>query len=223
MPDEFRRKRKLTKHSNIQYTFVVRKDRATFFRAPQKDKDIAGIVTSLRDSLDRRGRLPVEMPPFDTAKAYALYHQLLAPAEPLLAGATSLIIVPDGALQSLPPAVLVTEAPHAPITGVANYKPVPWLARRYALTVLPAVSSLTSLRRFAEARHASKPFIGFGDPDFKGAKEGIKDSRREDIQMVSLFRGGAANVDGLRRLCPTPPANCKPRRRLSARRPPASI
>jgi hypothetical protein len=99
MPDEFRRKRKLTKHSNIQYTFVVRKDRATFFRAPQKDKDIAGIVTSLRDSLDRRGRLPVEMPPFDTAKAYALYHQLLAPAEPLLAGATSLIIVPDGLAQ----------------------------------------------------------------------------------------------------------------------------
>jgi CHAT domain-containing protein len=73
--------------------------------------------------------------------AYTLYQQLLAPAEPLLAGATSLIIVPDGALQSLPPAVLVTEEPHAPIADVAEYKSVPWLARRYALTVLMAAKS----------------------------------------------------------------------------------
>jgi CHAT domain-containing protein len=68
--------------------------------------------------------------------------------------------------------------------------------------VQPAVSSLTSLRRFAEARHAGKPFVGFGDPDFKGGKtEGVQ---AKDIQIVSLFRGGAANVDGLRRLPPLP-------------------
>jgi hypothetical protein len=74
----------------------------------------------------------------------------------------------DGASQSLPPAVRVTEAPQAPIAAIADYRSVAWLARRYALTVLPAVSSLTSLRRFAEARRAGKPFVGFGDLDFSG-------------------------------------------------------
>jgi hypothetical protein len=74
----------------------------------------------------------------------------------------------DGALQSLPPAVLMTEEPQAPIAAIADYRSVAWLARRYAPTVLPAVSLLTSLRRFAEARHAGKPFVGFGDLDFSG-------------------------------------------------------
>jgi hypothetical protein len=81
------------------------------------------------------------------------------------AGAKSLIIV-----ASLPPAVLVTEEPHAPIADVADYKSVPGLARRYALIVLPAVSSLTSLRRFTEARQVGNPFVGFGDPDFSSGK-----------------------------------------------------
>ena len=112
------------------------------------------------------------------------------------------MIVPGGALQSLPPAVLVPEAPHAPIADVADYKSVAWLARRYALTVLPAVSSLTSLRRFAEARHAKNPFAGFGDPDFGGGK--IESVQVRDIQIVNLFRGGAANVDGVRHLPPLP-------------------
>ena len=67
---------------------------------------------------------------------------------------------------------------------------------------MPAVSSLVMLRRFAEARHGSKPFAGFGDPDFRGGKaEGIQ---IRGVQLANLFRGGAANVDGLRQLKPLP-------------------
>ena len=45
---------------------------------------------------------------------------------------------------------------------------VPWLAKKYAMTVLPSVSSLRALRHFARATLASRPFIGFGDPKLKG-------------------------------------------------------
>jgi CHAT domain-containing protein len=86
--------------------------------------------------------------------------------------------VPDGTLQSLPPALLVTQEPTAPIAGFTDYASVAWLARRYALTVLPAVSSLTSLRRFAEGRHGGSPFVGFGNPDFKGRLAPLPDTAR---------------------------------------------
>ena len=187
------------------YVFVGRKNGATFFRAPLKGKDVAEIVKVLRKSLDPHGQRAVKSAPFDVAKAYILYQQFLAPAEPLLTGAKSLIIVSDGALQSLPPSVLVTEAPHGSTAKVADahdYKKVAWLARRYALAILPAVSSLISLRLFAEAHHADKPFVGFGDPDFKGGKtEGLQ---VRGVRPASLFRGGAANLDGLHQLRPLP-------------------
>ena len=191
------------------FVVVVRKDRATFFRSSLTRKDISGVIASLRKSFDIRHPLLNELPPFDTAKAYSLYQQLLAPAESLLAGATSLIIVPDGALQRLPPSLLVTEAPTAPIVTPADYKSVGWLARRYALSVIPAVSSLTLLRNFAEAHHASKPFIGFGDPDFRGAdaERVNKDvaQAKTILQNLGLFvRGGALNIEDLRQLSPLP-------------------
>jgi hypothetical protein len=50
------------------YAFVVR-NRATFFRAPLKGKDAAGIVAALRESLDLKGRTFAELPPFNTGKA----------------------------------------------------------------------------------------------------------------------------------------------------------
>jgi CHAT domain-containing protein len=150
------------------YTFVVRKDREpTYFRVRLSGKQIREIVSALRDSLDLKGRVFAELPPFDTAKAYELYRQLLAPAEGLLAGAKTLVIVPDDGLQSLPPALLVTEKPLGRIADFADYASVRWLARSYATSILPAVSSLSSLRRFANTRHSKDPFVGFGNPQFQ--------------------------------------------------------
>jgi tetratricopeptide (TPR) repeat protein/CHAT domain-containing protein len=47
-------------------------------------------------------------------------------------------------------------------------KKVDWLARKHAITVLPAVSSLKALRALAKESHASEAFIGFGDPLLDG-------------------------------------------------------
>ena len=48
--------------------------------------------------------------------------------------------------------------------GLGEGADVAWLAKRHAVTILPAVSSLRALRRFARPTPAREPFGGFGDP-----------------------------------------------------------
>jgi len=81
----------------------------------------------------------------------------------------------------------------------APYRDVPWLAKRYALTTLPSVSSLKALRVFASRTQANKPFIGFGDPVLEGTPGG-----RRGLEITALFRGPVANVDEVRKLSRLP-------------------
>ena len=101
-----------------------------------------------------RGR---KIRPFDTTKAFELYQNLFKPAEPLLDGVRHVFVVPDGALQSLPLGVLVTKESQGAFTDFSGYRHVDWLARKYAMTTLPSVSSLRALRTFAKRTQASKP------------------------------------------------------------------
>jgi CHAT domain-containing protein len=104
-----------------------------------------------------------------------------------------LIITPDGALQSLPFAVLVT-APVSDDVNAPDYKSAPWLIRRQAVDIEPAASSLVALRRYAVPKRGSDPFAGFGDPVFDGSGE------KRGIKAAVLFRGSDSIVDNLREL-----------------------
>jgi CHAT domain-containing protein len=179
------------------FLWVVRPDRAELHRIAVGADDLADAVAGLRAGLDPTAisRLG-EIPPFDTTKAYELYSRIFAPAEALLEGVRHLMVVPDGALQSLPVGVLVTEAPQEPVTDIAGYRRVAWLARRYAVTVLPSVGSLRALRQFAGAARAKYPFVGFGDPL---VGEGPAGGRGVDVADV-FSRGAVADVDLLRQL-----------------------
>ena len=101
--------------------------------------------------------------PFDSARAHALYTALLGPVEDLIRD-KHLLIVPSGPLTQLPFQVLVTAA--SATNG--DYRSAAWLARRHAITVLPAVASLKALRRVAKPSAATKPMIGFGNPLLDG-------------------------------------------------------
>ncbi len=135
--------------------------------------------------------------PFDVQAAHALYTDLLGPVADLLAGAnpaSHLIVVPDKALTGLPLGVLVTEA-SAPPASTAAHAQVPWLVKQYALTTLPAVSSLRALRAFAQSAPGAEPFSGFGDPLLGG---GGREARK--IAAASLWRGGLTDVGQIRQL-----------------------
>ena len=59
----------------------------------------------------------------------------------------SLLIVPTGALTALPFHLLVTEKPPAAIPEkLEGYRDAAWLLKRHAVSVLPSVASLKTLR-----------------------------------------------------------------------------
>ena len=162
--------------------------------------------------------------PFDLAKAHELYAALLGPFENLFRG-KRLLIVPSGPLTTLPFDVLVTERPQTAIpSDPAVYERAAWLAKRHAISILPSVTSLRALRRFARASRATSRYAGFGNPLLfgpggndrsatlqqvcptslpnaatRGAARAIPDAR-----LAKLARGGLANVDMLRRVSPLP-------------------
>ncbi len=164
--------------------------------------------------------------PFDVAKAHDLYKGIFGEVENLLKD-KELIIVPSGALTSLPFQVLVTKPPASP-PNVQDYRNAAWLARDHAITVLPSVASLSALRRDAKTSAATKPFIGFGNPVLTGstrcgkmfvpdkcpeeeikvavtASSDVSRSTGEIDATAQYFRNGLADVAAIKtRLCPLP-------------------
>jgi CHAT domain-containing protein/tetratricopeptide (TPR) repeat protein len=137
---------------------------------------IAAMVARMRRVLDARlGRIN----DFDVADAYRLYRMLFGPVAGHLAHVDRLIVVPGGALASLPLALLATAPPRA---GGHDYRDAAWLVRRYAESVVPSVRAFLSLRDRANAAQAPRPFLGIGDPAFTGSPRG----RRGPSGLVAL-------------------------------------
>ncbi len=128
---------------------------------------------------------PAPAPPasagFDRAGSYKLYQALLG--DPEIAkvihgpGVDTLLVVPSGALTSLPPAVLVTAPPQGRDDDPAALAATSWLIKADAIAVLPQVSALKTLRQLLPAAKSgsgnsasgpSQPLLAFADPDFAG-------------------------------------------------------
>ncbi|UQR63279.1 CHAT domain-containing protein [Bradyrhizobium sp. C-145] len=115
---------------------------------------------------------------FDLALANELYVALLGPVEALTKDKRNLLVVPSAALTALPFHLLVTEKPQAAIPDrLEGYRSAAWLLRRQAVSVLPSVISLKSLRAFARRDQGIKPMTGFGYPVFNPALEGPAEHR----------------------------------------------
>jgi CHAT domain-containing protein len=140
-----------------------------FAATPVGERALESAVTELRKALDPSAKTLGDIPAFDLALAHRLYRELLDPVKPGWQGADSLLVVPHGPLGQLPFALLLTKpATLAPEPGpiFANYRALPWLTRSHAVTVLPSVSSLATLRALPPGDPSRRPFIGFGDPYF---------------------------------------------------------
>ncbi len=147
--------------------------------------------------------------PFDRTTAHDLYTQFLAPLAEVTEGKESLLIIPDGAFTSLPLSVLVTAPPEGSDADPEALRTTSWLMNSYALTTLPAVSSLKALRLFQKRAEGSEPFRGFGSPTLLGragaeAAEGVEVASRGVRSANAYFRGRYADVDAVRELEPLP-------------------
>jgi CHAT domain-containing protein len=175
------------------YLWVVSARSVTFTALNIGSDELDRTVARLRDGLDISRTGDIDKTKYDLALAHGLYRRLLGDVEAELAGIDHLIIVAGGALQSLPPGVLVTADPAA---AAGDYRAAHWLIDRTAISVLPSVQTLKSLRRLPRGRRPGAAFLGMGDPLL-----GDHASTAQNVAPESFYpRGAVADVSVVRRL-----------------------
>ncbi len=216
------------------YVWLVTRTEVRWRRADLPAADIARKVRALRCGLDQgewineersqrcrnllgRG-LSGDALPFDTGIAVDLYRALIAPFAPALEG-KHVLVAAAGVLTSLPLQVLLVEAPKDGKLAKAA-----WFGLRNAMTTLPSVASLKSLRKDARASGARKPYFGIGNPLLIGPDKDYSAAwgaqsclaaqmKRRPAPIIAsadastkgtLMRGGAIDVEAVRMLNPLP-------------------
>jgi len=184
------------------FAWVVRPHRIDFRRLDITHQALERQVRALRSQLDPQQNS--DLMPYDAAAAHALYQKIFAPLEPALQGVQHVIQINDGALQSLPFAVLVRKAPR-------RYGKPAWLTERFAFSVVPSVSALHALRSFSRAQAnvqtSAQAFIGFGNPvlqGFSGSRRGLAARALFGAPPALGATSGIADVNEIRQAAPLP-------------------
>ena len=145
--------------------------KTAFATSTLTNAEVGRLVDRMRSALDPKIFDIRKLPAFDSDAAHRLYQELMLPVQSGWAGSKHLIVAAGGALSHLPFSLLLS-APADPSINpgllYANYAEWPWLMRDFAVSQLPAASSLTTLRRMKAGAPDRLAFAGFGDPDFAG-------------------------------------------------------
>ncbi|MEN8261774.1 MAG: tetratricopeptide repeat protein, partial [Pseudomonadota bacterium] len=118
--------------TNEGILFLVRDGKVRAFALDLPLPEAEEIVRELRTGLEPK--VDGTLPSFNVALAHQLYQRLFRPALDDIT-VDHLITVPTGPLLSLPFGLLVTEKP--PEVSGYDYRQVPWLLRRSAISLLP--------------------------------------------------------------------------------------
>jgi len=140
---------------DYSWVMALRDGQVTAARATLTESEARRLVTRIRAGVVDANGQPGN---FDVAAAAALHAALLAPLEASLAGADTLIVVPDGPLLALPFGLLLTGPADPASLGAA-----PWLIRRHAVVHMPSPQTLLTLRATSAASAAPGAYLGFGD------------------------------------------------------------
>ncbi|MBR1088251.1 CHAT domain-containing protein [Bradyrhizobium manausense] len=185
--------------SDKTFAFTVTREASALRQIALGSREISARVAHLRQGL---ADPEAAKSSFDLDASFELYNALFGPIETDIAGKPKLLIVPAGALTSLPFQVLVTKKPDQ--ASVDRYRQAAWLLNERAITVLPSVPSLRALRSFARDSRAQKPFIGFGDPVFQQSP-GDKRAGRNVQPYQNYYAGSAVDLERLRTGLPALP------------------
>jgi CHAT domain-containing protein len=152
---------------------IPQQGRIAFHVAPLGRGAIDARVQKLRRALDPNAfGIRTAIPEFDLATAHELHAALIKPVEATLGTSRHVLVIAHGPLAQVPFALLPTEAMSVrsdPEVAFAEYKPVRWLLRRHAMTQLPSLASLVTLRAQPAGNPNRQSFAGFGDPIFDKA------------------------------------------------------
>jgi len=157
-------------------------------------------VKNLRQALEPNATTLGDIPDFDLPTAYKLYTKILKPVEATWKGKKSLLVVAHGPLGHLPFSLLPTK-PVGLKSGVeplfSNYRNVPWLARSHAVTMLPSVASLRTLRGLPKGDETRTAFVGFADPLFSQPQKSAASSKPKKTTEVAKLTSRGIMTRGL--------------------------
>ena len=177
------------------FVWVARKaGPVKFARLKMTLGDLNAKVTKLREALEPKAAMVSDIPPFDVKLASELYMLLLKDIEGDWKGAKNLIVVTNGALGLLPLSLLPTAPAEIKVDDdplFSSYRNVPWLARTHAVTVVPSVSALSTLRKLPPGKPTRQQLIAFGDPLFNKdqAEEAATPGKPVQVADASATRG----------------------------------
>lgn len=151
------------------YLLIVRADRGARLRPLSLSQaEIAKRVERLHQALDlAHPSHEGEFVPFPAAGAFELFKRLFGANWRFdLEGIERLVLVPEGPLTRLAFPALLTAAPDRAEFSPSSlsYRDAQWLARHFAVSVVPSLSTLTILRGDLPDRQSTEPFLGVGDP-----------------------------------------------------------
>ena len=176
------------------FVWVLRKEGPVqFVRLNTRLGDVNAKVARLREALEPNAAMISDIPAFNLDLAYDLYALLLKPVEVDWRPAKSLIVVTNGALGLMPLSLLPTEPARIDPNDdplFSSYRRVPWLARTHAVTQVPSLSALLTLRKLPAGSASRQQMIGFGDPLF--SREEADEAAKDDEQPAKV--ADASNV-----------------------------
>jgi CHAT domain-containing protein/tetratricopeptide (TPR) repeat protein len=182
------------------YAWVVTRTDGFWTEIPTATKALNEQVQQLRQSLAFK-----TTEPYDAALAHKIYQETFGPIAAKIAGKKRLSIVTNGALTSIPFGVLVTSDPSG-----KSLKAIDWLIRSYAVTVIPSIYSLKTMRAQGSISNAAKPMIAFADPVF--SKMARKEAQAQQVglrSLPSLYQGSQIDIKALGEMLPPLPGTRK--------------
>jgi tetratricopeptide (TPR) repeat protein/CHAT domain-containing protein len=195
----------LVDFGNKSYAWVITRTDAKWIELKITAKELGEEVKSLRTSLT----FDIDKP-FDTQLAFKIYQQTFGAIADKVQRKTRLSVVTNGALTSLPLQLLITKDP-----GNKLLKDIDWLVRSYAITNLPSVASLKTLRSTAARSTAETSIIAFADPVFSEDPNsqiiGSRNLKSQSVKNVALrsvvnfYQGGQPDLASLAKALPQLP------------------
>jgi tetratricopeptide (TPR) repeat protein len=184
------------------YLWIVTRTDTDWLGAKVTAKELSEQVKTLRSSLT----FNVDKP-FDAQLAFKIYSETFGAIADKLQGKTRLSVVTNGPLTSLPLQLLVTKDPSG-----KSLKDLDWLVRSYAITNLPSVASLKTLRSKSAISSAVKPMIAFADPIFSNQSAQAVGFLRS---LSNFYEGGRPDLVSLAKALPQLPETANEVRAIS--------
>lgn len=199
------------------FVWVVNSEGIQWNRLNVSYQNLTTMIGALREQL-LGGR-------FNLNLAYNIYQAIFSPIEKRLEK-KDLLVISSGVLTSLPLSFLINEKPQATNEDLSErYRHAAWMIRSHAITMLPSVSALKSLRQRSPSSDAVKPYLGIGNPLLYGRDGSDRRARSvkdcSDAQPLSeailanaavspveglstVYRGATVDVNAIRQLDPLP-------------------